>query len=95
MKRPQFRFSTLLWIIAAVACWFGGMAVQRKLDRPPVIERGPMLGGLGSATGVDTLTMPDGTRWFRPVYRGRPMGRLIFGGEHGEKITVETKPKSW
>jgi hypothetical protein len=31
--RPQFRLSTLLWITLAVACLFGGMAVQRRIDR--------------------------------------------------------------
>jgi len=30
MKRPQFRLSTLLWITLAAACWFGGMAWQRR-----------------------------------------------------------------
>jgi hypothetical protein len=29
MSRPQFRLSTLLWITLAVACWFGGMRVER------------------------------------------------------------------
>jgi hypothetical protein len=29
---PQFRLSTLLWITLAVACWFGGMAVERQLS---------------------------------------------------------------
>jgi hypothetical protein len=33
MQRPrlQFRLSTLLWITLAVACWFGGMRVERWL----------------------------------------------------------------
>jgi hypothetical protein len=31
--RFQFRLSTLLWITLAVACWFGGMAVQREINR--------------------------------------------------------------
>jgi hypothetical protein len=30
MRRPQFRLSTLLWITLAVACWFGGRAVERR-----------------------------------------------------------------
>jgi hypothetical protein len=29
MPRPQFRLSTLLWITLAVACWYGGMRVER------------------------------------------------------------------
>jgi hypothetical protein len=32
MRRPQFRLSTLLWITLALACWFGGMAVQKRID---------------------------------------------------------------
>ncbi len=31
IPRPQFRLSTLLWIMLAVACWFGGMRVERWL----------------------------------------------------------------
>jgi hypothetical protein len=33
MRRPrlQFRLSTLLWITLAVACFFGGMRVERWL----------------------------------------------------------------
>jgi hypothetical protein len=27
--RPRFRLSTLLWITLAVACFFGGMRVER------------------------------------------------------------------
>ncbi|HEV3022179.1 MAG TPA: hypothetical protein VGX76_06915 [Pirellulales bacterium] len=36
MRRPrlQFRLSTLLWITLAVACFFGGMRVERwRADR--------------------------------------------------------------
>jgi hypothetical protein len=31
LSRFQFRLSTLLWITLAVACWFGGMRVERKI----------------------------------------------------------------
>jgi hypothetical protein len=41
----QFRHSTLLWIALAVACFFGGMAVQRRRAgrllvpaNPPAVE---------------------------------------------------------
>ncbi len=34
MRRPQFRPSTLLWITLALACWFGGMRVERWRGRP-------------------------------------------------------------
>jgi hypothetical protein len=30
LRRPQFRLSIVLWLTLAVACWFGGMAVERK-----------------------------------------------------------------
>jgi hypothetical protein len=32
LTRPQFRLSTLLWITLAVACFFGGMAVQHQRE---------------------------------------------------------------
>jgi hypothetical protein len=36
--RPQFRLSTLLWITLAVACWFGGMTVERwRAEREDVV----------------------------------------------------------
>jgi hypothetical protein len=38
MCRPQLRLSTLVWITLAVACWFGGMVVQRALEPDPTIE---------------------------------------------------------
>jgi hypothetical protein len=33
MRRPQFRLSTLLWIMLAVACWFGGIGYGRLLEQ--------------------------------------------------------------
>jgi hypothetical protein len=39
MHRPQFRLSTLLWLTLAVACWFGGMAVQQWLERERRAEK--------------------------------------------------------
>jgi hypothetical protein len=38
-RRFQFRLSTLLWIMLAVACWFGGMATQRRWDRQTLDQR--------------------------------------------------------
>lgn len=90
MPRPQFTLRALL--VAMLAAFFGGMAVQRHVGTP-VIHHGALLGSMGSASGVDTLTLPDGTLWFRPVYRGRPQGMHTFEGEHGEKITIEANPK--
>jgi len=36
MPRPRIRFrlSTMLWIVLAVACWFGGMKAERwRMER--------------------------------------------------------------
>jgi hypothetical protein len=66
MKRPQFRLSTLLWITLAVACWFGGMAVQRRLDQP-TIQRGGYVGRSWGKTFFEKMTMPDGSEWERHI----------------------------
>ena len=69
MTRPrfQFRLSTLLWITLAVACLFGGMALQRRLDEP-TIQRGYFGGhSWGQTTFTDTMRMPDGSEWERHI----------------------------
>jgi len=33
MSRPQFRLSTLLWLIFGAACFFGGMGLERRLEK--------------------------------------------------------------
>jgi hypothetical protein len=38
MRRPQFTLKTLLWLMAVVAGFLGGMVIQRKLDEPKIIE---------------------------------------------------------
>jgi hypothetical protein len=43
-SRFQFRLSTLLWIMLAVACWFGGMAVQRRFDEEELRQNRPSVG---------------------------------------------------
>jgi hypothetical protein len=46
MRRPQFRYSTLLWLMLAVACWFGGREYHRRaIDRQtrPLIYDIPLL----------------------------------------------------
>jgi hypothetical protein len=57
--RFQFRLSTLLWIMLAVACFFGGMAVQRKLDKP--ISRGAVNLPVGYG---EKMVDRDGNEWF-------------------------------
>jgi hypothetical protein len=46
MRRPQFRLSTLFWIMLAVACWFGGMRygqwrAERRFYRN-ILQTGPV-----------------------------------------------------
>jgi hypothetical protein len=44
MRRPQFSLKTLLWLMAAVAAFFGGMAVHRGLmsrEEPPFYHAQP------------------------------------------------------
>lgn len=89
MPRPQFSLKTLLWLMALVSMFFAGAEWQRWYTKPPLVSRGGMIGSLGHAWGVDELTMPDGSTWFRVVCHGKPQGKFIFGGEHGERITVD------
>lgn len=58
MPRPQFTLRALLMAILVVAAFFGGMAVQRKLDEP--ISHHPAEGG-----ALEMKTMRDGSTWFR------------------------------
>ena len=37
MNRPQFSLKSLLWLMVVVAASFGGMAVQKQLDKSPYI----------------------------------------------------------
>ena len=56
MRRPQFTLRSLLVAMLVVAAFFGGMALQRRLDRPPVaVERVYPL--IGPATRI---TLPNG-----------------------------------
>ena len=65
--RFQFSLRTLLVAMLVVAAFFGGLAVQRQLDKPfTVIEKN----GLGWHTRIhggcqETMTLRDGTVWTR------------------------------
>ena len=91
MPRPQFTLRSLLVAMLVVWAFFAGAAWQR--ETPPKILSGVMCGSGSSYSGVDTLIMPDGTKWFRVVYEGEPDGTLVFPGANGERITVEARPK--
>ncbi|HET6880817.1 MAG TPA: hypothetical protein VFI31_11720 [Pirellulales bacterium] len=63
MRRPQFSLKTLLWLMAVVAAFCTGMIVQRELDRPvPVL----LLQDPSQSMALETIELPDGSRWFRP-----------------------------
>jgi hypothetical protein len=64
MPRPQFTLRALLVAMLVVAAFFGGMAVQRQLNRP-VVQKLPPFGSFGMPTGSETMTMPDGSQWLR------------------------------
>ncbi|HEV2380931.1 MAG TPA: hypothetical protein VG206_14215 [Terriglobia bacterium] len=61
MRRPQFSLKTLLWLMALVAAFLGGMALQKRLDRPTIRRM------MGPAVMTDFIEMPDGTVWARTV----------------------------
>ena len=66
MRRPQFTLRALLVAMLVVAAFFGGMAVQRQLDKP--VSR--VMLGAGSSrhmTWGETMVLRDGTVWHRDL----------------------------
>ena len=94
MPLPQFGIRTLLVGTLTVAAFFGGMVMQRRFLTPLSILRPSVLGTDESNGNIEILEMPDGTRWFRAVYSGTPAGIIWFPGDHGEHITISTRPQS-
>ena len=72
----QFSLKTLLIATFGVACFFGGVSLQRKLDEPVVISRVPSQSyspKKGNRTGWrETIRLPDGTEWERLNTDGVP-----------------------
>lgn len=94
MRRPQFSLKVLLLAMLVLAAFFGGMAVQRQYFTPLSIHPLSVEGNVESNGSVEELEMPDGTRWFRATYSGTPTGFMRFPGDHGEQITISTRPQS-
>ena len=90
ISRHHLKLKSLLWLMAVAAAFLVGSEWNRRFQRP-VIVKGPRVGG--GAASLDTLTMPDGTTWFRVFLDGTPHERLTFRGDHGEIITV-TPPQT-
>lgn len=65
MPRPQFRLKTLLWLMLCVACFLGGMAFQRRLDKPVYAELDASKVLIIPGSPSKTMTMPDGSHWLR------------------------------
>ena len=59
MRRSQLSLKTLLWMTLVVAAFLGGMALQRRIDKPYV--RMTWLG----EDRPETLILDDGTIWRR------------------------------
>jgi hypothetical protein len=66
MRRPQFSIRTLLVATLVVAVFFGGMAVQRQLDKPASRYTTGFVDE-SSTRYVETMVMKDGTEWSREL----------------------------
>jgi hypothetical protein len=69
-RRFQFSLKALLFAMIVVSAFLGGMALQKRLDKP-TYERQFIPADVGGVH-VDVLTMPDGTRWMRGVDSDTP-----------------------
>ena len=69
VSRLQFSLTTMLWLTSLAGAFFGGMVLQRKLDRPNITRSGdPPLSRLANGSYSEILQLPDGTEWSRWVY---------------------------
>lgn len=94
MPRPQFSLRTIFWLTLVVAAFFAGVSWPRHHEVPPTIDRGRMIGGLGGVVHIETLTLADGTKWFRAVYEGQPTGGVTFFDENGTEITAQPRNRT-
>jgi hypothetical protein len=60
-RRFQFSLRDLLWLVFVIAGFLGGMAVQRRLDKPLERTRRPI--GVRGDAEVEEMTLRDGTVW--------------------------------
>jgi hypothetical protein len=64
MPRPQFSIRTLLWLTLVVAAFFGGMAVQKRLDAPILRWSIP--------ANLQYMDTGDGAIWHRHLHEEPP-----------------------
>jgi hypothetical protein len=67
----------MLWVMAVVAAFLGGMVIERKLDTPVIVSRTrafifPNGGGLGRQGWEETIRLRDGTEWQRSIEEDEP-----------------------
>jgi hypothetical protein len=66
MPRPQFTLRALLMAMLVVAAFFGGMAWQKRLDKPDsVLMRVRVSGGPLPEGRGETIVLGDGTTWYQ------------------------------
>ncbi len=92
MPRPQFTLRALLVAMLVVGAFVGGAAWQRRTVGP-AWEHKSGDEGAGEYLRIDTLVLPNGTRWFRPVYGGTTRRSITFV-EGGTKISVEIQDQA-
>ena len=64
----RIQFSVAVCVVAAVAsAFFGGMAVQRRIDAPVSVERRPLdtINTRKSDKYIDVMVLRDGTLWYK------------------------------
>ena len=94
MPRPQFRLSTLLWLTAVVAGWFGGAEWGWRRNEP-AIYRQVTIGDATDFLAVDVMVQPDGSKWYRPISEGESRQMPIsFLDSQGVRISVERSKRS-
>ena len=66
MPRPQFTLRALLVAILVVAAFFGGMAVQKRMNKADsVIMRVRVGGGPLPEGRGESIILGDGSSWYR------------------------------
>jgi hypothetical protein len=63
MPRPQFSLKSLLWLMAVVAAFLGGIAVHKHLDRPVMAT--VLYHGRPAIGPRETMILRDGSQWMR------------------------------
>ena len=86
-RRFQFSLRTLLVLILCVACFFGGMSVQRRMSSKPepAVRFYPLIGPAKLAT------LPDGTKTFERLRQ--PIETDGEGEPSSQKIDNYRQPR--